>query len=314
MAILTGSVGKNGKNNGSDVKAVQDLLNASSAVAKITADGRYGPSTFKAILQYQMSVFPTENSWDGLIGAGGKTLRYLNDPKSRPLKRVGPAEVDMRARKLGGHGPSNASPSPTPAIATAPLRIVTSSYRGFSGRRWCDEFPTSTNINDLASPFRENFGRFYAALRNAGLTAQQLHVAATFRPAERAWLMHWAFKIAHGHDPRTVPARAGININWVHVDARGNYNAQASKNAAIEMNAKYGTRYQPSLTSAHIIGNAIDISFQWGQAISIVNGQNKTVSIPAGNSASSMPLRAVGASYMVHKLPDDPPHWSSTGR
>ena len=312
MAIITGSVGKNGKNSGADIKIVQGLLSASPTVKKITVDGRYGPGTFKAILQYQMSVFPTEKDWDGLIGPVGNTLRFLNNPSTRIIKQVAPAEIEMRIRKLGGHGPSSSPSESTAAvpIAITPLRVVTSSYRGRSGLRWCDEFPTSRSPNDLAPPFRENFARFNAALRNAGITPD---IAATFRPLERAWLMHWAFQIAHGHDPRTVPARNGINIDWVHLDVKGDYDPKASKKAASDMNARYGTVHKPSLTSLHISGHAIDMSFRWSQAISVVDGQNKTVVVPAGNSAGSAGLRAVATTYMVYKLINDPPHWSSNG-
>ena len=192
-----------------------------------------------------------------------------------------------------------------------PLRIVTSSYRGVSGVRWHSEFPTSKSTGDLASPFRENVERFLAAVAMAGV---EYSIAATFRPLERAWLMHWAWKIAHGYDTGAVPDKDCVDIQWVHLDANGNYDAATSRQAAIDLNARYQTRVEPALFSLHISGHAIDVSMAWTDTIFIEDGNGKTVAVPAGTGARSEVMHAVGGTYGVVKRVCDPPHWSIDGR
>jgi murein DD-endopeptidase MepM/ murein hydrolase activator NlpD len=107
MIFLSDSVGKGGRNYLSDVKKVQDLLNASPVVTpKLVVDQKYGPKMYHAILQYQMSIFREVRSCDGLIEANGKTLRALNSPNTPIVKQVNPIAVQDRARAEGGHAAS----------------------------------------------------------------------------------------------------------------------------------------------------------------------------------------------------------------
>ena len=100
-----------------------------------------------------------------------------------------------------------------------------------SGAAWYDEFPTSTEVSDLDSSFSGKVQKFITALEQAGASVT---INATKRPAERAYLMHWAWMIAKkGFDPRKVPAMKGVNINWWHGDLA------TSKHAAQEMVDKY---------------------------------------------------------------------------
>lgn len=146
-----------------------------------------------------------------------------------------------------------------------------------AGVTWCDRYPTSRSVTDLAEPFRGNVVRFLAELASRGCT---VHIAATRRPAERAYLMRGAWDVAHGAEP---PApRADIPITWTLDGARA-------------MVARYGLAYRPSLTSRHIDGRAVDMSI-------------------AGWTGTSDELYALGASFGVRKLVSDPPHWSDDGR
>lgn len=311
MEIIFNAVGKNGKNDASDVKKIQNLLNASSAVTTIVADGRYGPATLKAIIQYQMSIFLQENACDGLISANGNTLRALNNAKTPIMRKVTLAMADMQANRLG------ASPSPAKSahadvlVVRTELKTVTSAYKGLSGERWCGQFPTSINTDDLRSPFKENFKKFESALSAAGL---DFKIEATFRPSQRAWLMHTAYMIAHAKlNPEKIPPLAGVNIDWVHRDAKGNCDITASKAAAAAMNRGYHTKYKPSITSLHISGNAVDATFSWSKSFSIIDGNNKTVKVPAGSSIDSKILHEVAETYGVRKKTNDHPHWSING-
>jgi hypothetical protein len=182
-----------------------------------------------------------------------------------------------------------------------------------SGASWVAQFPTSVDVADLASPFRENVAAFLSALQSAGAN---VIISATYRPSERAFLMHYAFRIAReGLDPRQVPARSGIDIDWVHKKANGQADLIASKNAAEDMVVAYGIVHKPALNSNHIRRQAIDMTISWTGTLAITNKQGKVVQITSTpRSGQNHELHAVGKSYNVIKLVKDPPHWSVDGQ
>ena len=101
---------------------------------------------------------------------------------------------------------------------------------------------------------------------------------------------------------------AGVAIDWVHRDARGNVNLAASRAAASAMVISYQIVFRPALNSNHTRGLAIDMS--------ISNYLNKNVNNAGGTAVlirTAANLHALGATYGVHKLASDPPHWSSDG-
>lgn len=181
-----------------------------------------------------------------------------------------------------------------------------------SGTQWVGLFPTSTSTADLTPSFGSAVNAFIAALDQAGATHK---IAATFRPAERAYLMHWAYRVGNGNfDPRQVPAMNGVNIDWVHLDTQMNYDETASRRAARAMVGAYGIDYAPALVSRHTQGRAIDMSISWNGALSILNQSNVAVNITtAPRSGLNTALHLVGATFGVHKLIVDPPHWSDDG-
>src|ERR1700761_7026349 len=118
-----------------------------------------------------------------------------------------------------------------------------------SGASWVSQFPTSKDVEDLASPFKDDLKEFLAALSAAGATVE---ISATYRPKERAFLMHYAFAIARkGLNPTAVPAMDGVDIDWVHRKADGTIDLSASKDAAEDMVDGYGIVYEPALNSNH---------------------------------------------------------------
>ena len=181
-----------------------------------------------------------------------------------------------------------------------------------SGPAWVAKFPTSTSTDDLVEPFQSNVKKFIAALKKAGAAVS---ISATKRPPERAYLMHWSFKISAGLDPAAVPAKPGVDIEWVHRDSKGNKNGPASKTAADLMVAGYDIAFEPALVSRHIEGKAIDMDVSWTAAeLTITNGAGTDVTIKTGvKNGDNTELHKVGASYHVMKLVADHPHWSSDG-
>lgn len=181
-----------------------------------------------------------------------------------------------------------------------------------SGADWVKQFPTSISVDDLASPFKENVSAFLTALQDAGATVK---ISATYRPPERAYLMHYAYRIAReGLDPRNVPARNGVDIDWVHRDADGKVDLAASRNAAEDMVNAYDIVYRPALYSQHTQRLAIDMTIGWTDTLVIRNKQGKSVRVTGSpRTGQNAKLVEVGRTYGVRKLVSDPPHWSSDG-
>lgn len=194
----------------------------------------------------------------------------------------------------------------TPAVANVPERER-------SGAAWVSRFPGSASIDDLEDGFQQNVARFVEAMRAAGMTVV---ISATHRPAERAYLMHWAWKIANNQSSATnIPAFSGVDIQWDHG------NPTDSRNAAVAMVHAYGMsglQVAPALQSRHTEQRAIDMTISWSvPTISIVDATAQVVAINSTpRSGMNATLKAVGRSYGVIKFiggATDKPHWSTDG-
>jgi hypothetical protein len=176
-----------------------------------------------------------------------------------------------------------------------------------SGPQWCKRYPGSTSPDTLLSDFKGRVWAFISAMEKAGATVQ---VTATFRPPERAYLMHWCWMIARQSlDPDDVPLLAGVSIDWAHDgDSTG---ARAAARAMVQA---FDLQYQPSLTSRHIQRRAIDMTIGWQGTLAIRDFDGNLQHIASTPRTGSNPeLVAVGASFGVIKLLSDPPHWSDDG-
>lgn len=182
-----------------------------------------------------------------------------------------------------------------------------------SGAAWVVRFPTSVSTGDLVAPFQANVDNFIAAMRAAGATVT---ISATLRPVERAYLMHYAHRIAQANrDPATVPAQAGVDICWVHRDANGNVDLAASQAAAQAMVNAYNIVFAPALQSRHTQGRAIDMNVSWANNLTMTDASGAQVVITSTprTGAGNTDLHAVGQGYGVLKLLNDRPHWSDDG-
>jgi len=179
-----------------------------------------------------------------------------------------------------------------------------------SGAAWWNanqmKYPNSAAIADLAKPFGDNAAKFIKALKDAGASVT---VSATRRSATRAQLMHYCWKVAKGLiAPKDVPAIAGCPIRWDHG------NLTKSRKGAQEMVELFGIAFQPSLTSLHIEGRAIDMTIGWNGILKIKDASGKEASLGAPrNGNDNTQLHKLGATYQVIKLVTDPPHWSDNG-
>jgi hypothetical protein len=194
-----------------------------------------------------------------------------------------------------------------------------------SGVQFVPRFPGSRDTADLVQPFRGNVERFLAALNAAGAA---VHIQTTFRPAKRAFLMHFAFAIAKGSiaadkvpvfDPAVVPAddlnKGPLDIEWVHRDAQGHPDLAASRQVAAQMVTAYGIVFGPAFPTRHSARRAIDMTITWAGALKIADGASKVVTITSTprTGADNAELHKVGATYGVIKLVADHPHWSDNG-
>jgi hypothetical protein len=187
-----------------------------------------------------------------------------------------------------------------------------------SGRAWVGRFPTSASVADCAQPFRDKLNAFLAALQAAGAN---VNIAATLRPPQRAYLMHWCWSIVKQKtDPRTIPPRDDVAIAWAHADAQGNFDPIASVAAAEDMVEAYGMQalnVAPALQSNHISGTAVDMAISWNGTLAIARQDGSSVQIASlPRSGMNPDLKTVGASYGVIKFvggASDMPHWSADG-
>lgn len=198
---------------------------------------------------------------------------------------------------------SNPDQQAAPAEPAAPPQ----SHHGEpSGSQWVARYPVSTSTTDLVQPFAGNVDKFIAALRAGGASVV---ISTTYRPPERAYLMHWSYKIGHdGADPTTVPAMQGVNIDWAHLDSEGKPNLAEARKAAEQMVRGYDIVYAPALDTRHTERRAIDMT--------ITHYFGKTFTDGAGHQtkvATNSDLYALGRSYGVIKLVHDHPHWSDDG-
>jgi hypothetical protein len=215
------------------------------------------------------------------------------------------------------------------ASATATVTVGT-----LSGITWCAQYPGSKSTADLEPTFKTQVDRFLSALTTAQASYD---INATYRPVERAYLMHYSVKIAEG---TITPANAGappagVSIAWRHFNTDGTENISAARAAAQAMIGPapgYDIAFPAAYPTLHSARVAIDVTITWTTTnLTIINGTGGTNVITAqpeptlpdpmhagrkigtvkysGNSA----MHAVGATYGLKKLLPDPPHWSTTG-
>ena len=180
-----------------------------------------------------------------------------------------------------------------------------------SGVKWVTKFPTSTSLADLKGSFASGTKKFYNAMTKAGATVK---ISGTLRPPERAYLMHYAYRVATGLDPAKVPKMAGVAIDWQFLDKSGKADPNAALKAAKAMVSAYDIAYAPALATNHTKGLAIDMSISWSGDLTITDAKGKSIVIKSSpRSGANTDLQDIGASYGVLKLRKDLPHWSSDG-
>lgn len=183
-----------------------------------------------------------------------------------------------------------------------------------SGPQWCARFPGSASTSDLSPEFRPGAEAFIAALKVSGASVT---ISATFRPPERAYLMHFCCLVAGYRDkagifhqiaPEAVPPFKGVDIDWTHGGDVG-----AARAAAVQMRVGYMIAFPAALVSNHTRRDAIDMTIRWTGTLKISDAHGKEHLIGAPCDGSNPQLHTVGATFGVLKLVSDAPHWSRDG-
>jgi hypothetical protein len=175
-----------------------------------------------------------------------------------------------------------------------------------AGPKWCARFPTSAILDTLTPEFYRKASAFVAALRQGGATVT---INATYRPPERAYLMHWACMIGGGgQDPEVVPAMAGVAIDWTCGGDRA-----MAKAAARAMMAGYEIAFPAALASRHTQRRAVDMTIWIPGGARIKARDGSEVLFAQTCDGTDARVVAIGKGYAVLKLASDPPHWSDDG-
>jgi len=198
------------------------------------------------------------------------------------------------------------------AIFLASQPDAASASAELSGAQWVTKFPGSLKVEDLDDDFQSKVEAFHVALKDASAVTT---ITSTLRPPERAYLMHWSWKIARqDFDPKQVPAKAGVDIEWWHGDAA------TSKKKAQEMVDGYGIQnlqVAPALNSRHTEGKAIDMQVSWTGDLKIKKKDGTVATITSTPRDSTNPdLIEVAKTYGVIHFADvqkDKVHWSTDG-
>jgi len=177
-----------------------------------------------------------------------------------------------------------------------------------SGPAWVQRFPDSASTAELERTFKTGVDAFIASMKEGHASVT---VSSTYRPLERAYLMHYAYEVAQGTiRPQDVPPQPGVDIQWDHG------NDAASKNAAQQMVDAYKIVKEPALHSRHTERKAIDMTISWADTLTLKDGDGKQVKINSTpRSGMNTDLIKVGKTFGVVKalFAGDPPHWSTDG-
>jgi len=212
-----------------------------------------------------------------------------------------------------------------PRTATAQVHISE-----HSGRRFAERHPGSKDLNELKDrdpdSFQQRVRRFIQALEDAGATVT---VGSTYRSDETQYLMHYAWRIAHGDiNPADVPPWPGIDICWDWLNEDGTQDLGASSLGAQELvDAYHMVNYAAKPPYSHHRDHlAVDLSISWHGNITVRN-----VTLPDGTVGNVTLQNGTGIPEtdsmnrqlwnlgqrpnfdITHNQGTDWPHWSPDG-
>lgn len=191
-----------------------------------------------------------------------------------------------------------------------------------SGEQWVKKFPASDKLTDLESAFGQSVTKFVNAIEKGGAS---IEILSTQWPPERAYMMHFAWLIAHEEiHPQQVPpidevdfdtnVSTALDIVWWHG------NLEDSLKAVEEMLEAFGIaelEEPPVLASRHVSGEAVDMRISWGGNLTLMGPGEEEITIESGpNDETNEELIGIAAMFGVIHYEDpeeDAVHWSVDG-
>ncbi|HWN69774.1 MAG TPA: SH3 domain-containing protein [Haliangium sp.] len=183
-----------------------------------------------------------------------------------------------------------------------------------SGKHWrgiadASGWSNSTAFSSLDPAWGARAQAFVALLRASGATVE---ISAGRRHPNRAFLMHYAWGVAHGE---YTPAQAnqasrarGIAIDWDHGDLA------TSQAAAQELVAAFSMEARAALDSNHIRGLAIDMTISNLPASVTFDGDTYATRRGASGTAAAESVAPIGqAMGVIWRGSSDFVHWSVNG-
>lgn len=194
----------------------------------------------------------------------------------------------------------------TPAVVSITAEL--------SGPQWVARYPGSSLTSDLTPVFRTAVDSFLAALRDAGA---HYRIRSTYRPPQRAYLMHWAHEIfRNDFEPADVPPMEGVHIKWDHAKAAESVRAAELMVKGFDIGG-LDASVPPALDTLHTSREAIDMTISWEGTLSIAKQAGTIVDIESKpKTGMNAKLAEIGRGYGVIKFVGgntDKPHWSTTG-
>lgn len=148
-------------------------------------------------------------------------------------------------------------------------------------------------------------------MKEAGI---RVAINATFRPPQRSYLMHYAWRLARKQlDPQRIPKMAGMNIAWDHGEIDASVKAAKAKLIVLQINR---LPIKPALRSEHNSGLAIDMDLVRSGTVEVKDASGNMVKIATlSRNGMNGQLIAVAATYGVKNYNgpgSDRPHWPIT--
>lgn len=324
-------VGANGLKDANHIYAHQHLKVPPSDAQSQPTDQSHAQGTGAKPHTTVTAAKPTTGSAPHASGTAVNSAAGSNPPAATP-QVAAPASTGSAASSGSSATPHpSASAAPSSSAATGasavapagvvhqhapnghPQTVVSSPTLEPSGVAWCSKFPGSASLSSLNDSFKASASAFIGAMRDANISVR---INAALRPIQRSYLMFHAFEIAKGRErPDRVPPYSGVNIDWVHRNADGSMDLDASVKAAKEMCRGYGINVNSAMQavgrpgrSRHNYGAAVDLN--------ITGYVGKRVKDAAGHDVevrSFADLKHVGDGYGVTYYPHENMHWSDTG-
>ncbi len=184
-----------------------------------------------------------------------------------------------------------------------------------SGASWYDRanslgWSNSTDFASLDPTWGAKCQTFVEGLRASGASVE---ITAGLRHPKRAKLMHYAWNVSRGaktpEEANTDCQADGIDINWDHGDLA------TSKSEAGKLKSAFALVAEPSLTSNHIRGKAVDMNIKNVPAKVTIGGKSYDTEAATRGSFDEDKVDHIGKQLgVIWYGPGDDVHWSHTGR